>query len=155
MTEELEFGYLLERRACRQLYGPAAPFQRGMNCFGVERRQRLAKQKSESKKSGISAKGPRAEKTGKALRANVAHAIAQLFEHPLVTELVAAEALAAVTSIADHRLAQKGEERSKKDGKVINAASRAAAAAIGARLVTEIGALKPKTERGKGSQTLT
>lgn len=116
-----------------------------MNCFGHCEEKAVGKHKSKNKKGAILDKGSRAEKTRKAPRGRAADAIEKLIDHPLVTELVAAGAMSAVTSIADHRLAQKAGGNSKNDSKVIKAAGRAAATAIGARLLTEIRARKPKT----------
>ena len=65
---------------------------------------------------------------------NAMDALLKLADHPLVGELVAIGATAAVAAIA-----QQGLGRSKKGGssKAVKEAGKAAAAAIGARLISE------------------
>ena len=106
----------------------------------------MAKQGGKSRKgSPIPSKKLGAGKARKASKKSAADAIARLADHPLVTELLAAGAMAAVTAIADHRLAQKAGANSKSDGKALKAAGKAAAAAIGARLLSEIRSRRAKT----------
>ncbi len=106
----------------------------------------MAKQGSKSRKgSPIPSKKLGAGKARKAPRKSAADAIAKLADHPLVTELLAAGAMAAVTAIADHRLARQAGANAKNDGKALKAAGKAAATAIGARLLTEIRSRKAKT----------
>jgi len=72
-------------------------------------------------------------------RAHPLEALSKLADHPLVSELLAAGALAAVAAIADagakNPTAVKSADNVKKAGK-------AAAAAIGARLLKELGSAK-------------
>lgn len=96
-------------------------------------------------KAGKGSKAPRA----KASKADSAGAIAKLANHPLVTELLAAGAMAAVSAIADHRLAQKAGNDPKNDRKAIKAAGRAAATAIGARLLKQVAAVGEKQRKAK------
>lgn len=76
-------------------------------------------------------------------------ALSKLADHPLVSELLAAGALAAVAAIADAGAknpdAVKSADSAKKAGK-------AAAAAIGARLLKEFSGAK-KTVEGQGTKT--
>jgi hypothetical protein len=59
-----------------------------------------------------------------------------LLEHPLVTELLAVGAMAAVGAIAEHGVKSRNGE-AKKGSKVVKNAGKAAAAAMGKRLMTE------------------
>ena len=105
----------------------------------------MAKDGSKRKKGATVSDRKSDARARKPRKASAAGAIAKLADHPLITELLAAGAMAAVSTIADHRLAQQAGGNSKKDGKVVKAAGRAAAAAIGARLLSEIRKSKPKT----------
>lgn len=64
--------------------------------------------------------------------------LAEFAEHPLVADVLAAGALAAVAAIADAGLASKtAKPDGKKSSKAIKEAGKAAAAAIGLRLMAE------------------
>ncbi|MFL6748392.1 MAG: hypothetical protein ACJ8E6_06850 [Sphingomicrobium sp.] len=73
------------------------------------------------------------KKGGKKSKGNAADTLWKLAEHPLVGELLAIGATAAVAAIAE------GGSGNKKLGssKTVQAAGKAAAAAIGARLISE------------------
>lgn len=100
-----------------------------------------------AKKGGSKPKGdskPKGEKRKKA-KAGVdggVEALSKLANHPLVTDLLAIGAMAAVAAIADHGVAAKTGARST-DGsrKAVKAAGKAAAAAIGQRLLKEVSGL--------------
>ncbi len=72
-------------------------------------------------------------------------AIARLAEHPIVADLIAIGATAAVTAIAAGMSSKSG----KTSGKAVKDAGKAAAAAIGARLMTEFQAVKDSTAEAK------
>jgi len=62
--------------------------------------------------------------------------LAKLVDHPLVADLLAAGAIAAVAAIAEHKMGQ-GQSSSK----MVKSAGKAAAAAMGKRLFGDIGAV--------------
>ncbi len=62
--------------------------------------------------------------------------IAKLVDHPLVADLLAAGAIAAVAAIADHRMG-KGQSSSK----MVKSVGKAAAAAMGKRLMGDLSAI--------------
>jgi hypothetical protein len=64
-----------------------------------------------------------------------------LLEHPLVAELLAVGAMAAVSAIAEHGVQSRTGE-AKKGSKVIKSAGKAAASAMGKRLMTEVDAIR-------------
>lgn len=68
--------------------------------------------------------------------------IADLIDHPLVADLLAVGAMAAVAAIADHNVKTRTGEEEKGSSKAVKAAGRAAAAAVGKRLMTEVDAIK-------------
>jgi hypothetical protein len=69
-----------------------------------------------------------------------------LLEHPLVTELLAVGAMAAVSAIAEHGVKSRNGEV-KKGSKVVKNAGKAAAAAIGKRLVTEFDEIRKASKK--------
>lgn len=73
--------------------------------------------------------------------------IADLLDHPLVTDLLAVGAIAAVAAIAEHRVDSRGGRVEKGSGKAVKAAGKAAAAAIGKRLMTEVDEIKKSAEK--------
>lgn len=68
--------------------------------------------------------------------------IAKLLDHPLVADLLAVGAIAAVAAIADHSVKTRTGERESGSSKAVKAAGTAAAAAIGKRLMTEVDAIR-------------
>ena len=72
-------------------------------------------------------------------------ALAKLAEHPIVSDLIAIGATAAVTAIAAGMSSKSG----KTSGKAVKDAGKAAAAAIGARLMTEFQAVKESAAAAK------
>ena len=65
--------------------------------------------------------------------------LARLVDHPMVADLLAAGALAAVTVIAEQQLAKGKHSTSSK---MVKDAGKAAAAAIGKKLMGDFGAIK-------------
>ena len=68
--------------------------------------------------------------------------IAKLIDHPLVADLLAVGAMAAVAAIADHSVRSRTGESEKGSSKAVKAAGKAAATAIGKRLLTEVDAVR-------------
>ena len=64
-------------------------------------------------------------------------AFVKLLQSPLVAELVAVAATAALASLAEHGFTS-GASRGKRAGKAVKEAGKAAAAAVGRRLGTEM-----------------
>ena len=62
--------------------------------------------------------------------------LAKLVDHPLVADLLAAGAIAAVAAIAEHRMG-KGQSSSK----MVKSVGKAAAAAMGKKLMGDIGTI--------------
>lgn len=61
----------------------------------------------------------------------------KLLQSPLVAELVAVAATAALAALAEHGFTSGGNTRGKRAGKAVKEAGKAAAAAIGRRLGNE------------------
>jgi hypothetical protein len=76
--------------------------------------------------------------------------LSKLADHPLVSDLLAIGAMAAVAAIADHGVKTKnGASASDGSRKAVKAAGKAAAAAIGARILKEVGELGAKVSAKK------
>jgi hypothetical protein len=86
-------------------------------------------------------------KGGQSKAKDAADALWKLAEHPLVGELLAIGATAAVAAIAEG----SGKSKKKASTKAVKAAGKAAAAAIGARLISEFaeGTAKKATRSAK------
>jgi len=78
-------------------------------------------------------------------------ALGRLVEHPIVADLIAIGATAAVTAIAAGMSSKSG----KTSGKAVKDAGKAAAAAIGARLMTEFQAVKDSAAEANAKGTKT
>jgi hypothetical protein len=78
-------------------------------------------------------------------------AFIKLLQSPLVAELVAVAATAALASLAEHGFAASGDgSRGKRAGKAVKAAGKAAAAAVGRRLGNEIDEIRKAAKAAKG-----
>lgn len=76
--------------------------------------------------------------------------LASLADHPLVADVLAAGALAAVAAFAKSGLAsKKADPEAKKSSKAVKDAGKAAAAAIGLRLMTEFSDAMKKKDQAK------
>lgn len=79
-------------------------------------------------------------------------AFIKLLQSPLVAELVAVAATAALASLAEHGFTSGGEgSRGKRAGKAVKEAGKAAAAAVGRRLGTEVDEIRKSTTPGAKS----
>ena len=90
--------------------------------------------KTKAKKDKGAKTGKKAE--GKTRKHDGFEGLAKLVDHPLVADLLAAGAIAAVAAIAEHKMG-KGESSSK----MVKSVGKAAAAAMGKRLFGDLGAV--------------
>jgi hypothetical protein len=74
-------------------------------------------------------------------------AFIKLLQSPLVADLVAVAATAALASLAEKGFS-KGSDSKKGAGRAVKAAGKAAAAAVGRRLSTEIDEIKKASKKG-------
>ena len=103
-----------------------------------------AKRKDKSAKPE-KASGKTKGKAVKKAAGNAADALWKLAENPLIGEMLAIGAGAAVAALAESGIAGKGKK--KISSKAIKGAGKAAAAAIGARLVGEFTGLSKSSSR--------
>ena len=79
-------------------------------------------------------------------------AFVKLLQSPLVAELVAVAATAALASLAEHGFSSRdGSSTGKRAGRAVKAAGKAAAAAVGRRLGTEMDEIRKAAKGAKGS----
>jgi hypothetical protein len=82
--------------------------------------------------------------------AGMSDAFIKLLQSPLVAELVAVAATAALASLAEHGFTSSGGSRGKRAGKAVKEAGKSAAAAVGRRLSSEIDEIKKAAKATKG-----
>ena len=94
---------------------------------------------------GTTSSGSKGRSSGRKEDSGVGDAFLHLLQSPLVADLLAVAATAALAALAEHRFSSKsgGETgRKKAAGKAVKAAGAAAAAAIGRRLGEELEEIK-------------
>ena len=133
------------------------PFRHAMpTCVGSFRERnemaKAAKSKSGDKKKARKAESralvattPKQSSGGSKKKSGIKD-LTGLLEHPLIAELLAVGAMAAVSAIAEHGVKSRNGEL-KKGSKVVKNAGKAAAAAIGKRLVTEFDEIRKVSKK--------
>jgi hypothetical protein len=101
------------------------------------------------KASAKKSKSSVARRSGKPEGFDAGEAVVKLLQSPLVAELVAVAATAALASLAEHSFASGREKPGKRAGKAVKEAGKAAAAAVGRRLNTEVDEIR-KASKAKG-----
>jgi hypothetical protein len=108
-----------------------------------------AKKTKKGKSGDAKPKGAKKAKTKVKVDGGV-EALTRLVEHPLVTDLLAVGAMAAVAAIAEAGVQSKtGAAKADGSRRAVKAAGKAAAAAIGQRLLKEVGGLGTKAAAAK------
>ena len=100
---------------------------------GTDRRKSSDRRKSNRRTSDLTA----------------ADALFKLIESPLVADLLAVGATAALAAIAESRFS-RGDDLGRKSSKALKAAAKAAAAAMGRRLTTEVDEIR-KASKARGA----
>jgi hypothetical protein len=77
---------------------------------------------------------------------NASDAFVKLLQSPLMAELVAVAATAVLASLAEHGFTSANGPRGKRAGKAVKEAGKAAAAAVGRRLKTEVEEIRKAAE---------
>jgi hypothetical protein len=112
----------------------------------------MAKKASARKSGGTSKakKGSAKRRTAGAKGSGAGDAFIGLLQSPLVADLVAVAATAALATLAERRFAGRGGgTKSRRAGKAVKEAGKAAAAAVGRRLSTEIDEIKKAAKNAK------
>ena len=109
----------------------------------------MAKAATKKAKAPKSDSKPKAAKKTKKANSSF-DVLAKLADHPLIADLLAVGAMAAVAAIADRGIAAKtGKSPTESSRKAVKAAGKAAATAIGARLMKEVGDFTAKKTPAK------
>ena len=105
--------------------------------------------KASAKKSGGGAK-PKKGSAKIPVGSSAGDAFVGLLQSPLVAELVAVAATAALATLAEEGFAGRGSgSKGKRAGKAVKQAGKAAAAAVGRRLSTEIDEIRKAAKSAK------
>ena len=99
-------------------------------------------------KGGSKAGTTRGRAAGRRTQDNVGDAFIKLLQSPLVADLVAVAATAALAALAQEGFGKSGSG-GKRAGKAVKQAGKAAAKAIGQRLSTEIDEIKKASKARK------
>ncbi len=105
--------------------------------------------KSAPKKPGRASARPKAAPRRASRSASSGFDLTRLIDHPLVADLLAVGAMAAVAAIADHHVKTRTGEAESGSSKAVKAAGKAAATAIGRRLMTEVNEVKKASKPAK------
>ena len=118
----------------------------------TKRKRSAAKPKTKAAAGRKSAKGSTSSgsRGRRSSDLTAADALFKLLESPLVAELLAVGVTAALAAIAGSRSGGKGDT-GRKSGNSVKAAGKAAAAAIGRRLSTEVEEIRKASKKAKGS----
>jgi hypothetical protein len=97
------------------------------------------KNEAKGRKKAVARASSSGGRSAKEERFDASDAFVKLLQSPLVAELVAVAATAALASLAEHGIASGGGgSRGKRAGKAVKEAGKAAAAAVGRRLGNEL-----------------
>lgn len=107
--------------------------------------------KSGSSSSRAVAKSPRTERrsSGSDDDGGPGEAFIKLLQSPLVADLLTVAATAALAALAEHGFSRSGAGDQRRAGRAVKEAGKAAAAAIGRRLSTEIDEIRQATRNAK------
>ena len=118
---------------------------------GATKRSKKSGTKSGSRSvARVSGSGGSRSRSGDGM--NAGDAFIKLLQSPLVAELVAVAATAALASLAEQGFTNGGGSRGKRAGKAVRDAGKAAAAAIGRRLSTELDEIKKAAKARTGAK---
>ena len=110
-----------------------------------------ASAKSAKKPSTKLAKPAKAKSGGGKRKSSdgAADAVAKLLQSPLVADIVAVAATAALAALAEHGFSSRGATDGKRAGKAVKAAGKAAAAAVGRKLSSEFDEIRKASKSAK------
>lgn len=108
-----------------------------------------------AKTSSGSGGGSRGGSNDSSSGSTAGEAFIKLLQSPLVADLLAVAATAALAALAEHGFSSRGGDdnaRSKRAGKAVKEAGKAAAAAIGRRLSTELEEVRAASKAKAGAE---
>ena len=109
-----------------------------------------AKRTSERKPARAVAKRSSASRGGGSAQDSMSDAFIKLLQSPLVADLVAVAATAALAALAEHGFSSRGATGDKRRaGRAVKEAGKAAAAAIGRRLGNELEEIRTASKKSR------
>ena len=107
-------------------------------------------------KSSSSGGGSRSQSQSEGIQSDMVDALIKLLQSPLVIDLLAVGATAALAAITEQRSSRaQGAMDTRGSKKVLKAAGKAAAAAVGRRIATEFDEIKAASKRGREDRKAT
>ena len=107
-------------------------------------------------KSSSSGGGSRSQSQSEGVQSDMVDALIKLQQSPLVIDLLAVGATAALAAITEQRSSRaQGAMDTRGSKKVLKAAGKAAAAAVGRRIATEFDEIKAASKRGREDRKAT
>jgi hypothetical protein len=110
-----------------------------------------SKPKSESKPSRALTTTEQRRDPDEDLGGKAGDAFIKLLQSPLVAELLTVAATAALAALAEQGFSRSGAADQRRAGRAVKAAGKAAAAAIGRRLATEVDEIRRAAREAKKS----
>jgi hypothetical protein len=108
-----------------------------------------SKPKSESKPSRALTTNEHRRDRDEDLGGKAGDAFIKLLQSPLVAELLTVAATAALAALAEQGFSRSGAGDKRRSGRAVKAAGKAAAAAIGRRLATEVDEIRKAAREAK------
>jgi hypothetical protein len=107
-------------------------------------------------KSSDSGRRSRSQSQGEGVQSDMVDALIKLLQSPLVIDLLAVGATAALAAITEQRSSRaQGAMDTRGSKRVLKAAGKAAAAAVGRRIATEFDEIKAASKRGREDRKAT
>jgi hypothetical protein len=107
-------------------------------------------------KSSGSGRRSRSQSQSEGVQSDMVDALIKLLQSPLVIDLLAVGATAALAAITEQRSSRaQGAMDTRGSKKVLKAAGKAAAAAVGRRIATEFDEIKAASKRGREDRKAT
>jgi hypothetical protein len=107
-------------------------------------------------KSSDSGRRSRSQSQSDGVQSDMVDALIKLLQSPLVIDLLAVGATAALAAITEQRSSRaQGAMDTRGSKKVLKAAGKAAAAAVGRRIATEFDEIKAASKRGRETRKAT
>jgi len=107
------------------------------------------KSSTRSRGKAVAARASSSRQSGGGAQDSMGEAFIKLLQSPLVADLVAVAATAALAALAEHGFTSRGDSSGgKRAGKAVKEAGKAAAAAVGRRLSNELEEIKKASKGG-------
>jgi len=116
--------------------------------------EKKAKQSSGKPTRAVATRSGGSERTAGSDDGGISEALIKLLQSPLVADLLAVAATAALAALAEHGFSQRGagpNPGSKRAGRAVKEAGKAAVAAMGRRIGNEFQEIRAASKSAKGA----